>query len=165
MVYDYETGMTKPALICPRPQTTTTGGEKSRVRELPYDILQEATRRLATISLLGAVLWLLGTVLYHLALRQLAPGNVTPSAWLNATGADVISVISAAISLAIFFYARKTDADPRLVLDLGLVYMTFTALALSLVIHWDPFPAGAPVMPMISWVGVVVIMSAAILPN
>ncbi|MEO8368137.1 MAG: serine/threonine-protein kinase [Candidatus Solibacter sp.] len=155
--------MTKPALICPHPPTTTTGVGKSHARELPYDILQEATRRLAIISLLGAILWLLGTVFYHLAIRQLAPHN--PDSTFRFTASDIISEASAAISLAVFFYARKTNRDPRFVLDLGLVYMVFTSLALSLVIHWDPFPSGAPVMPMITWVGAVILMFAAILPN
>jgi len=74
-------------------------------------------------------------------------------------------VISALISLAVFFYARKTDSDPRFVLDLGLVYLVVTSLALGLVIHWDPFPTGAPVMPLITWIGAVILMFAAILPN
>ena len=78
---------------------------------------------------------------------------------------DIISGVSALISLAVFFYARKTDSDPRFVLDLGLVYLVVTSLALGLVIHWDPFPTGAPVMPMITWIGAVVLMFAAILPN
>src|SRR5207342_2136123 len=92
-------------------------------------------------------------------------GNVVPTAWYHTAASDIISLASAAISLAVFFYARKTDRDPRFLLDLGLVYMVVTSLALSLVIHWDPFPAGAPVMPMITWIGAVILMFAAILPN
>ena len=154
--------MPKPLLICPIPATTTADGAKPRTRELPHDLLQEASQRLAIISLLGTILWLLGTVFYHLAIRELAPGD---SNWMRPLPSDVISVISALISLAVFFYARKTDSDPRFVLDLGLVYLVVTSLALGLVIHWDPFPTGAPVMPMITWIGAVVLMFAAILPN
>ena len=154
--------MPRPLLICPAPATTTAGGAKPRTRELPYDLLQEASQRLAIISLLGTILWLIGTVFYHLAIRELAPGD---SSWMRPLASDVISVISAVISLAVFFYARKTDSDPKFVLDLGLVYLVVTSMALGLVIHWDPFPTGAPVMPMITWIGAVVLMFAAILPN
>src|SRR5580765_8270675 len=99
--------MTKPALICPCPSPTTASSERSQPRELPYDVLQQATRRLAIISLLGAILWLLGTVFYDLAIRQLAQGDVVPTPWFHATASDIISVCSAAISLAVFFYARQ----------------------------------------------------------
>jgi hypothetical protein len=154
--------MPKPLLICPVPATTAAGGTKSRVRELPHDLLQEASQRLAIISFLGAILWLLGTVFFHLAMRQLAPDDST---WMRPLASDTISVLSALISLAFFVYARKTESDPRFVLDLGLVYLVVTSMALGLVIHWDPFPTGAPVMPMITWIGAVVLMFAAIVPN
>jgi len=154
--------MAKPLVICPLAAKTTAGGAKPPARELPHDLLQEASRRLAIISLLGAILWLLGTVFFHLAMRQLAPGDST---WMRPLASDLISGISALISLAFFFYARNTDRDPGFVLDLGLVYQVATSLALGLVIHWDPFPKGAPVTPLLTWIGAVILMFAAILPN
>lgn len=154
--------MSKPRSIRPAPAITTADGAKSRSRALPNDLLQEASRRLAIMSLLGAILWLMGTVFYHLAMRALVPGN---SNWMSPNATDAIAGVSALISVALFFYARKTDCDPRFVLDLGLVYLVATSLALGLVIHWEPHPKGAPVMPMITWIGAVVLMFAAILPN
>jgi hypothetical protein len=86
--------MSKPRLICHVPASTTADGAKSRTRALPNDILQEASRRLAIMSLLGAVLWLLGTVFYHVAMRALAPGN---SNWIDRRATDAISAVTAAV--------------------------------------------------------------------
>jgi|SRR5664279_4866032 len=43
--------------------------------------------------------------------------------------------------------------------------MVFTSAALGLIIHWSPVPREWPVSPMISWIGAVILMSAAIVPN
>ena len=43
--------------------------------------------------------------------------------------------------------------------------MVFTALALGLLSHWGRPPAGFPIFPMISWIGAVVVMFAAIVPS
>ena len=155
-------GISKPRLIRPAPAITTAGGVKPRSRALPQDLLQEASRRLAIMSLLGAVLWLLGTVFYHLATLALVPGN---SHWMDPQATDAISAVSALISLALYFYARKTGCDPVFVLDLGLVYLVVSSLSLGLVIHWEPILKGAPLMPMITWIGAIILMFAAILPN
>jgi hypothetical protein len=85
--------------------------------------------------------------------------------WLHPQATDVISGISVLVSLALFFYIRQGDRDPKFILDLGQVYMVLTAFALGLLIHWSRVPKDWPVSPMISWIGVVVLMSAAIVPN
>ncbi len=114
------------------------------------------------MSLLAAVLWVLGTVGDRIALLAMTHGN---RAWLHPQSTDIIAGISVAASLGLFFYIRSGDRDPRFLLDLGLVYMVFTAAALGLMLHWVRVPKDWPVMPMISWIGVVVVMSAAIVPN
>ena len=50
-------------------------------------------------------------------------------------------------------------------LDLGLGYMVFTAFGIGLVAHWQAPPARMPVFPIISWVGAVVLIFAAIVPS
>ena len=102
-------------------------------RGLPDDILKEASHRLSIISLLSAALWVLGTALYRLAL-WLQTGRSSPPPGMKDVGssetvANAISAASVALSLGLFFYARKPNRDPRFVLDLGLVYMVLTALA------------------------------------
>jgi serine/threonine-protein kinase len=62
-------------------------------------------------------------------------------------------------------FARGSNRDPRFILDLGLFYMIVTAIDLGLVLHWEPVPTHAPITPQISWIGAVILMFAAILPN
>jgi serine/threonine-protein kinase len=156
--------MTDPQLIGPVPATASTesGTWRDRACALPYDLLKEASKRLEIMSLLAAALWVLGTLGDRIALLALSHGN---RLWLHGQPTDIIAGISVIASLALFFYIRRGDRDPRFILDLGLVYMVFTAAALGLMMHWFRVPKDWPVSPMISWIGAVVLMSAAIVPN
>jgi len=157
--------MSKLRLIGPVRASTPTDTLKSTSpgRTLPYDLLQEASHRLGVMSLLGAILWVVGTVFYHFAMRALAPpGNTS---WVQLSPTDAIAAASAIVSVGLFLYAQKTNHDPRFILNLGLVYLVLTSIALALVLHWDPVSEGTPVMPTITWIGAVVLMFAAIVPN
>jgi serine/threonine-protein kinase len=112
------------------------------------------------MSLLAASLWTLGTLGNRVALWVL--GNTLWSGWYPT---DSIAAVSVVASLGLVYYIRKADRDPAFILDLGQVYMVLMCLALGLVIHWFPVWNHGPVMPMISWIGAVVLMSAAIVPN
>ncbi len=138
------------------PGTLDTAG---RPRAIPEDLLRDASRRLAVIALLGAALWILGTVLGHLAAYP-----TSGAAAFRIEIPDYIAAGSALLSLLIFFHARRCPRGPRSALDVGLIYMMLTALALGLSVHWYHAPAG-PVTPAISWIGVVVLMFAAIVPS
>src|ERR1041385_854480 len=133
------------------PGTLDSGG---RPRAIPDDLLRDASRPLAVIALLGAVLWVVGTVLGHLAAGERHFGIP-----------DTFAAASALISLALFLHARRCPHGPHVSLDLGLLYMMVTAAALAMSWHWSPMPAHAAVTPMISWIGVVVLMFAAIVPS
>jgi eukaryotic-like serine/threonine-protein kinase len=111
------------------------------------------------MSLLGAALWIVGTITFNLATPRLTPavGGV-----LDPRPTDWISAVSIATSLGLYFFAKNTRRDPRFVLDLGLVYLMLSALAIGLVIHWEPLPPGPP---LVSWIGAIVLMFAAIVPN
>ena len=139
------------------PSTLDSGG---RPRTLPEDLLREASQRLAVIALLGATLWVAGTVLGHLA----AYPSLGAAAF-HLDSSDAIAGASALLSLALFFYARKCPRGPHLSLDLGLGYMVLTGMAIGLTFHWNPVPPNFPIYPMISWTGVVVLMFAAIVPS
>ena len=156
--------MPNPKLIGPALANTPAepGKSASHVRALPYDLIQAAARRLGIMSLLGAVLWILATILYHLALR--ATGGAVRT-WIQPVTTDVIAGVSALASLALFFYTRRENRDPKFILDLGLVYMILTSAAIGLTFHIDPVLTERPVMPMITWIGVVTLMFAAIVPN
>lgn len=126
-------------------------------------MLQEASHRLGVMALLGAVLWLVATILYHLALHAMGPAG--DSRWIQPMPTDWISVTAVMVSVALFLYTRRADRDPKFILDLGLVYLVATAVALGFVLHWEPVTPGTHVMPTITWTGAVVLMFAAIVPN
>ncbi|MEJ7809752.1 MAG: protein kinase [Gemmatimonadaceae bacterium] len=156
--------MPQPHLIGPLPRSTPggTSGARGQPRALPEDLLREASRRLEIMSLIGAVLWVLGPLGYHVALRAMSPGD--PS-WARLEAPDAIAAASVLISLALFAYIRRRDRSPQFILDLGLGYMVLTALATGLTLHWGTVPGGLTVEPMISWTGALVLMFAAIVPN
>src|SRR5512143_589912 len=108
-------------------------------RALPNDILRQASRRLGVFSLIVAVLWILGTVLGHIAGRMITPRNPH---WLRIDSTDVIAIASVVVSVALFAYTRRSTRRPQFVLDLGLGYMVLMALALGLMFHWGPVPEG-----------------------
>ncbi|MGZ4778739.1 MAG: serine/threonine-protein kinase [Thermoanaerobaculia bacterium] len=158
--------MDQPHLIgkaaAPSTPTLFQSSQWGQRHALPEDLLREASRRLGTLALLGSALWALGTALDHVAVRVMSNGN--PRA-MDSRATDAIAVTSAVLSLALFFYTRRKQRNPQFILDLGLVYMVVTALGLGLIMHWEPVPANWPVSPAISWIGVVVLMVAAIVPT
>lgn len=156
--------MTDPQLIGPGAGSTPADSETSQncVSSLPYDLLQEASRRLAIMSLIAASLWTLGTIGDRTALLAMSHGD---RIWLHPQATDLIAGISVTVSLALFFYIRKGDRDPKFILELGQVYMVLMSFALGMLIHWFHVPRDWTVSPMISWIGAVVLMSAAIVPN
>ncbi|MDQ6633571.1 MAG: serine/threonine protein kinase [Gemmatimonadota bacterium] len=151
-------------LIGPLPQSTPAGLVTSRSqRALPPDILREASLRLGIFSFIVGVLWTLGTVLGHVSARSLMPAGDTR--WMQFSATDAIAVGAVALSIALFLYTRRTTRNPQFVLDLGLAYMVVMAAALGLMWHWDPAPKDYPVYTQISWIGVMLLMFAAILPT
>jgi serine/threonine protein kinase len=150
-------------LIGPVPASTPADLTRSRgrVRELPDDLLREASLRLGVMSLLFAVLWIVGVVLGHLAARSLYPGSPR---WMELDITDAIALASVILSLALFVYARRGERDPRFILDLGLWYLVFMALAIALVFHLGAI-GNVAVLPAISWIGAIVLMFAAIVPT
>ena len=148
--------MAQPRIIAPPPRSTPTSLSSLR-RELPADLLRDASRRLGVMSLVSAGLWFVATVFYHLAI---APED---SSWLGWRGSDTVAVAAILISLAVYAYTRG-DREPRSVLNVGLVFMIAMSAGAGLVQHWDPNRALHNIEPQISWMGAIVLMSAAIVP-
>ena len=113
------------------------------------------------MSLVAAVLWVVGTILGRVAMRSMLPDQ---SVFVLLLG-DVIGGVSAAASLLLYAYTRTPNRDPQRILDLGLIYMVLIALALGLTFHSGPILSTASVAPQISWIGAVVLMFAAIVPS
>ena len=154
--------MPERQLIGPPLGATPPGlsGSRGGRHSLPDDLLREASHRLAIMSLLAAALWMIATVLGNVAARLL---NAVPQVGLGVP--EAIALVNVVVSLALFLYARRRDRDPWLILDLGLGYMVFTAFSLGLMWHWDPPPPGWLMLPQITWIGVIVLLFAAIVPN
>ncbi len=107
------------------------------------------------MSLVAAGLWVAGTILGRLAMRSM---HAADSTGFNLTMGDAIAAASVLASLLLFAYTRMAHRDPRQILDLGLVYMVLTALALGLTFHSVHLPT-LSVAPQISLIGAVVLMS------
>jgi serine/threonine-protein kinase len=154
--------MRPPDLVAPRPPTTPADAAPVSRVELPADLLQEASRRVAIMALIAAALWFIGSVLGHVAHHAMYPEDAR---WLSFGSIDIVSSVGLSASLALSWYASRPQRNPKRILDLGLAYMVLMAATLSLMLHIEPIPGGRTVIPMISWVGVVTLMSAAIVPS
>ncbi|MDP9225680.1 MAG: serine/threonine protein kinase [Actinomycetota bacterium] len=113
------------------------------------------------MSLLFAVLWVLGAGVGRIADHVLFPDI---KEWLLPDLRDAIATVSIVVSLALYRYTRRPNRNPQFVLDLGLWYLGYTALALGLY-HVEGPPANHVIQPEISWIGAVVLMYAAIIPT
>jgi eukaryotic-like serine/threonine-protein kinase len=114
------------------------------------------------MSLLAAGLWLVGTGLGHLAENAMSGGRLP---WRTFAVTDSIAATSIALSLALFAYTRRSTRGPEFILDLGLVYLVLMAFDIGLLFHWNGVSHAATVQPEISWIGAIVLVFAAIVPN
>ena len=114
------------------------------------------------MSLVVAGLWVVGTILGRLAVQSMRYGD---SKGVGLTLGDAIAAVSVLASLLLFVYSRAPNRDPRRTLDLGLVYMVLTALALGLTFHSGPVLRTLSVAPQISWIGAIILMFSAIVPS
>jgi eukaryotic-like serine/threonine-protein kinase len=153
-----------PKLIA-RPEKDTPAGLRSTAghrRQLPPDLLRQASRRLQILALIGAGLWTFGVGLGHLALHNIDPQDPV---WSRLNITDLIAMSSIALSLALFFYLRQRDRNPSLVVNLSLAYMVVTALGIAVMLHWGLAPRDQlDIRPIITWIGPVILMFAAIIP-
>jgi serine/threonine-protein kinase len=139
--------------------SVTTGG---RPRRLPDDLLRQASKRLQILALIAATLWILGPALGHLALHLAEPQNPQ---WTSFRVLDGIALFAFLTSIALYYYVGHTKRDPAFVLDLSLVYLVVSAIDLGVMVHWGPVSVAPTVpRPMITWIGPVMLMTAAIVP-
>jgi len=155
--------MAKPRLINQPPGQSPTGPLYSgdQRRDIPDDLLREASNRLGLISLIGVALWLVGGFLDHFAMRAMSPNDAY---WRQLHVPDLVVGVGIVGSLGLYLYSRVSHRNPRRLLDLGLVYLIVTSLELGLIWHWTP-SMGMSIQPQFTWVGSLVLMFAAIIPN
>jgi serine/threonine-protein kinase len=113
------------------------------------------------MALVAAVLWAIPPILGRLAGGfRLRPAHVPGYQSLDAVAAACV-----VISLSLFAYLRTGNRRPTFVTDLALGYMVVMAFALGVVVHYggpDAEPLAAT--PVITWIGPMILMFAAIVP-
>jgi hypothetical protein len=148
----------RPARDASSEPRTTPG----RTRRLPEDLLRQATHRVAIMMLFAAALWILAPALAHLALYLTEPGDPR---WSRFNVVDGIAAGCVLLSLALYVYLRAGKRDPELVMDLALGHMVFMSFGIGVLIHLgEPSFAPTDTRPMITWVGPIIIITAAIVP-
>jgi tRNA A-37 threonylcarbamoyl transferase component Bud32 len=138
------------------------GSTAGHGRPIPDDLLRQASRRLGILALVGTGLWFFAPALAHVAAFAQSPPDPH---WAQFKAPDVIAIASIAISLALFFYLRWRDPDPNFVTDLGLAYLVTMAFSIGVMMHMGPVSLRVvDTSPMITWIGPVTLMVAAIIP-
>ena len=147
-------------LIGPEQEPTPPEAPRVRRRALPPDLQRDAARRLGFMALLASCLWFVALLTDHLAMKALGAPN-----WSRIELPDYVAAVVITISYLLYRYSKKKNPNPGRMLDLGLAYMVLTAIALGVIIHWGTIPSDFPPNPMISWIGVIVLIFSAMVPN
>jgi hypothetical protein len=119
------------------PSTPATSRHGARAAdELPDDLLREATQRLGILAQVWAGLFVIGLLINHavaplldIEMKDLIPWGPT---------ADIVGVISIAVSIWLWRYTRRLTCNPRLALDIAQGYEVLLALGNGIVNHWEP---------------------------
>jgi len=140
--------------------TTPTTQAGTTVTELPDDLLREATDRLGILARVWAGLFAIGIVmndvvapLLHVPMRDLVPWG---------RPADVVGVLSIALSLWLWRYTRGLSCRPGVALDLALGYEVLLALGIGIVNQWEPH---RPLAGRLSWICVLLLLFPMLVPN
>jgi hypothetical protein len=140
--------------------TPATQARVERVEELPDDLLREATHRLGLLAAVWAGLFVIGIVmndvlkpLLHLPVQEMIPWG---------RPGDTIAVLTIAATASLCWYTRRLTCNPRLALDLALVYEVLLAFGIGLLNQWEPHRVLAG---RLSWMCVLVLLFPMILPN
>jgi serine/threonine-protein kinase len=114
------------------------------------------------MALVAAVLWAIPPIL-----RRVAGGlHLQPAHVPGYQSLDAVAAACVVISLSLFAYLRTGHRRATFVTDLALGYMVVMAFALGVVIHYGATMNAEPLVPtpMITWVGPMILMFAAIVP-
>jgi eukaryotic-like serine/threonine-protein kinase len=136
-----------------------TSGLISGGGELPDDLLRDATRRLSLVCAVWAGLCTVGIIVNNFVAPRLHLNMTEIVPWSGP--ANIIAGACILLSVGLWYYARQLWCNPRLVLDLALVYQVILALAIGLINQWYPrILAGR-----LSWICVLILVFPMIVPN
>jgi hypothetical protein len=132
-------------------------------RQLPPDLLRQASSRLQILALIGAGLWLSGPALGHLALYLTSPGNPRAGEF-GLT--DLVATTAFLMSVGLYLFLRGRERDFGFIMNLALAYMIACAAGIALMFHLDARLTGTmDTKPIITWIGPVILMFAALVPG
>lgn len=139
----------------------STGQETGRRTALPEDLLREAARRLGIVCLAIAGLWAAEFALVHLI--DPLPGTLEASQlarhaeWVPVF--DLVAGTTFLLSLALYWYTRRSRQSPQFLLDLALGYEVLIALSIGLLDYAVGTPAG------VSWIAIIILLFPSIIPS
>jgi eukaryotic-like serine/threonine-protein kinase len=136
-------------------------GEPIARQSLPEDLLREASRRLGILCLISACVWSTNFLLLNFVYA--VPGTVAAervaSYWKWQSLYDLVVAANVLVSLGLFWFTRQRRRNPRLVLDIALVYEVFTAFSVGLLDYAEQNPTEG-----VSWIAVIILLFAPMIP-
>ena len=156
-------------LVAPRPPTPVTPFDSAQGRpvtpaagrsgsHLPIDIVDDQIQRLRIFSMVSGGLWLFGVLMDALVFPRVA-GAHTPAATM---AIQVTGVLTAA---AIYVYVCFAPRSAQNKADAGLWLMVLNGFYVALLESWDHRPRGEMQFGQLSWIVVVILLSAMIMPS
>lgn len=143
-------------LVAPRPPTPVTPSPSRSGSYLPTDVLVDQLQRLRLFALVSGGLWLFGllmdVVVFPFVLGERPHGGTV--------SVQVAAIVTAA---AIYLYVCYAPQSAQNKSDAGLWLMVLNALFVALLERLEPNFALRP--GQLSWIVVVILLSAMILPN
>jgi serine/threonine-protein kinase len=153
--------MPEPVLIGPQQSTPgLVSSARGKHRAIPQDLLREASQRLAIMCLMASILWIAATVLWHVTWPSLHPGQK----WPGIKASEWLGYASGIASFIVWFLVRRQKWEPEVFLKIGIAYMILSCFSVGMVMHWG-LPETEYLAVQISWVGVVILMFAAVIPT
>ncbi len=145
-------------------RSTSAGPATSRpMRELPPDLLLEASRRLQILALIFAVCFFMAN--FFPALLAGVFGELMSS--FKAWGPGTISIV---VGLTVFALARNPRIPPRRLMDIGLVFSVFGSYGIAVAQYLGPFSQPDITLDQLamfglSWVAVWMVVVPIMIPN
>jgi eukaryotic-like serine/threonine-protein kinase len=129
---------------------------------LPEDLLREASRRVAVLCLISAVVWTANLLLLNFvyAIPGTVPAERMASYWKWRPVYDLVGALNILVSTGLFWYNLKSKRPARFLLDLALGYEVFTALSVALLDYAEPGPTEG-----VSWIAVIILLFASMVPS
>jgi serine/threonine-protein kinase len=111
------------------------------------------------MCLMAGTLWIVATVLWHLTWPALHPGQE----WPGIKASEWLGYVSGVASFGLWLFIRRQQQPPEFFLKVGLIYMILSSFSVGMVLHWG-LPLTETLHVQVSWIGVVVLLFAAVLP-